>query len=206
MGLFRFIKVSMKKYFLSGLLVTVPLIITYLVLKALFGAVDGILSPIIIKLLGRDIPGLGIIATLILILIAGVLTRGFIGSSLIKQWDKIMAILPLVRTVYSAAKQLVVTIVGEKTELFQRVVIIPYPRQGIFTLGFAVNEVSQRAIGLDAEHVAVFIPSSPTPFTGYVVIVNKDEIYPTTINVEEAVKFLVSGGIALPQELRPSRV
>jgi len=206
MGLFRFIKVSLKKYFLSGLLVTVPLIITYLVLKSLLSVVDGILSPIILKLLGRDIPGLGVVATLILILIAGVLTRGFIGRGLVRQWDKVIAIVPLVRTVYSAATQLVVTIVGEKRELFQRVVIIPYPRQGIYTLGFAVNEVSPRAMSLESDHMAVFIPSSPTPFTGYVVIVNKSEIYPTDINVEEAVKFLVSGGIALPRGLRPSRV
>ncbi len=203
MSLFGYIRNTLKRYFLSGILVIVPLVVTYLVLRFLLTSVDGILSPLLIKILGYSIPGLGILVSILIILLAGILTRGVIGSRLVSYWERFLAALPLVRTIYSPAKQLLVSIAGPQTEKFDRVVIIPYPRQGVYAFAFAAEAVSLRQSGVKGEWVAVFLPSTPTPFTGFVVMVNKKDIIPTDITIEEAIKFLVSGGIAVPEQLIP---
>jgi uncharacterized membrane protein len=206
MNPFGYIKLTLKKYFLSGLLVIVPLVITYLVLSFLLTSIDGILSPLLIRIFGYTIPGLGILVSLLLILLAGVLTRGVVGSRLLGYWEQFLSAVPLVRTVYSPAKQLLVSIAGSETEKFDRVVFIPYPRKGLYAFAFAAEEISLDQRGIDGEYVAVFVPSTPTPFTGFVVLVRKDEIVPTDINIEEAIKFLVSGGIAVPDSLLPEKL
>ncbi|MCK4857180.1 MAG: DUF502 domain-containing protein, partial [candidate division Zixibacteria bacterium] len=110
MSLFGYIRNTLKRYFLSGILVIVPLVVTYLVLRFLLTSVDGILSPLLIKILGYSIPGLGILVSILIILLAGILTRGVIGSRLVSYWERFLAALPLVRTIYSPAKQLLVSI------------------------------------------------------------------------------------------------
>lgn len=201
MKILSYVKSSIKKYFLSGLLVIVPLIITYLVLRFFLMSIDGILSPLLIKYLGYDIPGLGFAITVIVIFIAGILTRGVIGRELVGLWERFLNALPLVRTIYTAAKQLLVSISEPRQSKFQRVVIIPYPRKEVYCFAFAANEVSLDKHGIDGDYVAVFIPSTPTPFTGFVVMVKREEIYPTDMSVEEAVKFIVSGGIVVPPNM-----
>jgi uncharacterized membrane protein len=112
----------------------------------------------------------------------------------------------LVRTIYSAAKQLLISVAEPKESMFQRVVIIPYPRLGMYSLAFAANEVSLDRQGVIGDYVAVFIPSTPTPFTGYMLMVKKDEVVPTNMSVEEAVKFIVSGGIVVPEMMVPQQI
>jgi uncharacterized membrane protein len=199
MSLYSYVKSGIKRYFLAGLLVIVPLIITYVVLRFFLSAIDGILSPLLIKYLGYDIPGLGIAITVVIIFLAGILTRGVIGREMVNLWERFLTALPFVRTVYSAAKQLLVSVSEPKASMFQRVVIIPYPRKDVYTFAFAANEVSLDKFGVIGDYVAVFVPSTPTPFTGYLAMIKKEEVYPTNIGVEEAVKFIVSGGIVVPE-------
>ncbi|MFH2056959.1 MAG: DUF502 domain-containing protein [bacterium] len=206
MGLFGYIRQILRRYFVSGILVIVPLIITYLVLRFLFTSIDGILSPWLEKWLGYYKPGLGILVTLLIILLAGVLTRGLIGGRLVHQWEKLITALPLVRTIYSAAKQLLISVAGPQTGEFNRVVIVPYPRVGVYAIAFSSESVDLSKSGIEGDYVAVFIPSTPTPFTGFVVIVNKEDVHPTDITIEEAIKFLVSGGIAVPTRLLPENL
>lgn len=206
MSLLDHIKKTLKRYFLSGLLITVPLVITYLVLRFLLSAIDGILSPLVLRIFGYSIPGLGILVSILLILLAGVLTRGVIGMKLVSYWERFLHTLPLVRTVYAPAKQLILSIAGPQTDKFNRVVVIPYPRPGIYALAFAAEEVRLGERWGEERFVAVFVPSTPTPFTGFVVMVNKEEVFPTDISIEEAIKFLVSGGIAVPDKLLPERL
>jgi uncharacterized membrane protein len=201
MNVLGYIKSSIKKYFLSGILVIVPLIITYVVLKFFLSSVDGILQPLLVKYLGYEIPGLGIVITIVIVFVAGVLTRGVLGRGAVRLWERFLATLPFVRTIYIAAKQLLVSIAEPKESMFQRVVIIPYPRIGLYCFAFAANEVRLDNFGVSDDYVAVFIPSTPTPFTGFLVMVRKDEIIPTNISVEEAVKFIVSGGIVVPETM-----
>jgi uncharacterized membrane protein len=206
MSILGYIKSGIKRYFLSGILVIVPLIITYVVFRFFLSSLDGILSPLLVKYLGYDIPGLGIVITIIIVFVAGILTRGVLGRGAISLWERFLNSLPLVRTIYSAAKQLLISVAEPKESMFQRVVIIPYPRLGMYSLAFAANEVALDRQGLIGDYVAVFIPSTPTPFTGYMLMVKKDEVYPTNISVEEAVKFIVSGGIVVPEVMSPHQI
>ena len=206
MSILSYIKTGIKRYFLSGILVIVPLIITYVVLRFFLSSVDGILSPLLVKYLGYDIPGLGIVITIIIVFVAGILTRGVLGRGAVSLWERFLNSLPLVRTIYSAAKQLLISVAEPKASMFQRVVIIPYPRLGMYSLAFAANEVTLDRQGVIGDYVAVFIPSTPTPFTGYMLMVKKDEIYPTNMSVEEAVKFIVSGGIVVPEVMLPPQI
>lgn len=191
---------SLKKYIISGVLVIVPLIITFVVLRFLLSSIDGILSPLLIRYLGHDIPGLGIVIVIILILLTGALTQLVVGRQMVSLWDKMLGRVPFVRTIYVASKQLLQSVTDPRENMFQKVVIIPYPRAGMYVFAFASNDVRIDALGTDT-HVAVFVPSTPTPFTGFTVIVKKEEVYPTSISVEEAIKFIVSGGIVTPDKL-----
>jgi uncharacterized membrane protein len=206
MSILGYINSSIKRYFLSGILVIVPLIITYVVLRFFLSSIDGILSPLLVRYLGYDVPGLGIIITIIIVFVAGILTRGVLGRGAVRLWERLLNSLPLVRTIYSAAKQLLISVAEPKESMFQRVVIIPYPRLGMYSLAFAANEVTLDRYGTIGDYIAVFIPSTPTPFTGYMLMVKKEEVFPTNMSVEEAVKFIVSGGIVVPEMMLPRQI
>ena len=184
-------------------MVIVPLIITYVVLRFLLSSIDGLLSPALIKYLGYDIPGLGIVIVILLIIVTGVLTHGVIGRQLVSLWDRLLGRVPFVRTIYLASKQLLQSITNPQESMFQRVVIVPYPRSGMYTLAFASSEVTLDSVPGNGSFVAVFVPSTPTPFTGFTYLVKKEEVYPTNISVEDAVKFIVSGGIVTPDSILP---
>jgi uncharacterized membrane protein len=189
----------LKRYFVSGLLVTVPVIITYFVLRFLFNALDSLLKPIVYDFLGYNIPGLGAAVTILLVLLVGVLAANFVGARLFHYGDRVLVRLPVVRIVYSAAKQLVNSLFASGPRAFSEVVMIEYPRKGLYAIGFLAHynrlrrdDDSERKIAL------VFIPSTPTPFSGMVVAVPVEDIHRLDIGVEEAIKILVSGGIAAP--------
>ncbi len=202
MTIFRIIRDIIRRQFLSGVLVVVPLIITYVVLKFLFESVDGILSPLITKLLGREIPGLGIIATILIILLAGFLTRNIIGATLIRYGDKALARTPIIRIFYLAAKQLIEAVTVPNIKAFKAVVMIEYPRLGMYAMGFATTKIKFECEKENAKKlVGVFIPSTPTPMTGIVVFVPENEVISIKLTVEEGLKLIVSGGIVSPESI-----
>jgi len=195
-----------KRHFVSGLLVTVPLIVTYFVLRFLFSTLDGLLNPIMYDLLGYDIPGLGAVVTLLLILLAGIITTNFIGARVFHLSDRILGRLPLVRIFYTATKQLVDSVLAPKERAFSDVVLVEYPRKGLFVIGFLSNrcrivrETEETGVSL------VFVPSTPTPFSGMVVAVPDEDVYRVDLTVEAAVKLLVSGGIAAPELIKLNKL
>lgn len=192
----------MRRYFLSGILVIVPLIITILVLRFLFENVDGLLSPLLTKLLKHHIPGLGIIATIILIFVAGFFTANVIGSRLFRIWEIFWIKTPLVRTVYGASKQLVEALASTEKKSFKQVVLVEFPRKGMFSLGFLTSQIElEGKEEAKDELVAVFIPSTPTPFTGWAMLFPKNEVIPLDMTVEQGIEFFVSGGIVAPEKL-----
>lgn len=193
---------AVKRYFLSGVLVVVPIILTYIVLRFLFSTIDDILRPALEHLLGYSLPGLGLVTTLLLILLAGVITRSFIGHKIYQLGDRLLARLPIIRTVYLAAKQLLEAIAGPSIESFKETALVQYPRQGTWALGFISNRISYQFKSGSGKYVSVFIPSTPTPISGMVVLVPESDIILLTMTVEEAVKFLVSGGVASPALLQ----
>lgn len=202
MSVVESIKTVIKKQFLAGLLVTVPLIVTYLVLKMVFQALDGLLDPLVYKLVGYNIPGLGAVVTILLVLLAGILATNYIGAKLIGAGDRLLGHTPLVRVIYLAAKQLIQSVTTPRGAAFAEVVLVEYPRKGIYVIGFLAGRCRVDVPGGTEQRNLVFIPSSPTPFTGYVVIMRDDEIFPTDIPLEAAIKLLVSGGIVTPELVR----
>lgn len=192
-----------KQYFVSGLLVVVPLIITYLVLKLLFEAVDGILQPLIHKLAGFYVPGLGVIATLVLIIVAGIFTRNYLGSRFYRIWENLLVRIPLIRSLYSGAKGLLQATTSESTTTFKEVVMVEYPRRGSYNLGFIASFTELTIEGTVRKCAAVYLPNTPTPFTGWTIILPIEEITPVEMTVEQAIKFVVSGGVVTPASIKP---
>ena len=201
MSIYKIVGDIIRRQFLSGVLVVVPLILTYVVLRFLFYAVDGILLPIAEKILGYNVPGLGIITTLLIILLTGFFTRSLIGSSLYKRGDRLLVRIPIIRIVYLAAKQLIQAISMPTVKSFKEVVMVEYPRHGLYVIGFATSRVKFSGNGIiNRKLVGVFIPSTPTPVSGIVIFVPEEEIVKVDMSVEEALKLLVSGGIVAPKQ------
>lgn len=196
------IKTVIKKHFVAGLLVTVPLIVTYFVLKFLFNALDSLLNPVFHKLLGYEIPGLGAAVTILLILLTGFIATNYLGAKFFGLGDRFLARMPLVRVVYTAAKQLVESVTAPGDTAFSEVVLVEYPRKGVYAIGF-LSAKCEVVKGPDREkRRVVYLPTTPTPFTGFVVLVPEADIYPIDMPLETAVKLLVSGGIASPDTFR----
>lgn len=191
-----------KKYFVGGLLIVVPLIITYLVLKALFEALDGMLQPIIFKLAGFYIPGLGVITTFVLIILAGVLTHNLVGRKIYNLWERLLVHVPLIRPIYSASKSLLESTTSSKSGSFQEVVLVEYPRAGSYALGFVANRLQVEIDGSLRNCASIFIPSPPTPFAGPSVIMPIEQVQVLDVTVEQALKFIVSGGVVAPASMK----
>jgi uncharacterized membrane protein len=193
---------TLKVHFISGVLVVVPIILTYIVLRFLFESIDGILQPLLQRIFGYSVYGLGVLTTFLLIILAGILTRNFIGVRLYNVGDRILVRMPIIRPIYSAAKQLLEALTMPSMKSFKEVAMIEYPRKGTFALGFVSNRVRSDVEGAIKSYLSVFIPSTPTPISGMVIIVPENEAYLLDMTVEDGVKFLVSGGVASPDLLK----
>lgn len=191
-----------KRYFISGVLVVVPLILTYIVLKFLFEAIDGILQPIIYRVFGYFVPGLGIFTTILIIILAGVFTRNFIGAWLYRKGDRLLVRMPIIRPIYSAAKELLEAVTLPSIKSFKEVALVEYPRRGAYALCFISNRIDMEINGKIRKFTSVFVPSTPTPVSGMVILMPADEVILVNMTVEEGIKFLVSGGVASPELIR----
>ena len=188
-----------KRYFLSGVLVVVPLILTYWVLRFLFDAVDGILQPLILKLFGYYLPGLGVVTTLFLIILTGVFTRNLIGHRIVKMGERLLNRMPLIRPIYSSAKQLLEAMASTSNQSFKEVALVEYPRLGVYSLGFVARRFFMDLDGSPKPFVSMLIASTPTPVSGMVILVPEGEVHWINMTVEDGIKFLVSGGVVTPE-------
>lgn len=192
----------LKRYFVSGVLIVVPLILTYIVLKFMFEAIDGLLQPLFHGIFGYFVPGLGILSTLLIIILAGMLTRNLVGARLYSFGDRILARLPIIRTIYMAAKQLIEAISGPAVSSFKEVALVEYPRRGSWVLSFVSNRIDSDVEGVKKTFVSLFVPSTPTPISGFVIMVPDEDVVVVDMTIEEGIKFLVSGGVASPDTIR----
>jgi uncharacterized membrane protein len=189
---------SIKRHFLSGVLVVVPFILTFIVLRFLFEAIDGILQPVLRNVLGYYRTGLGVLTTILLILLAGVMMRSIVGHRLYRFGDWLLVRVPLIRPIYSASKQLLEGLTGAGANSFKEVAMIEYPRVGLYSLCFITQRATVEVRGEKRQFAACFVPSTPTPVSGMTVMVPVDKVIPVNMTVEEGVKFFVSGGVASP--------
>lgn len=204
----------LRQLFLTGLVIILPLVITIWLLGILFGMVNGISTPFILRILTlmqveyvEDpafaeyvAPLIGTVLTLVLILLVGVLTTNLLGRRFVEAFDRLMLRIPLIKGIYGSARQLLDAF-GRKTTAFQRVVAVEYPRAGIYTLGFVTRDqvamepsAGKRMPG----YTLVFLPTTPNPTSGWLAAVPDGEVIPLDLTIEEGVKLIVSGGLVVP--------
>jgi uncharacterized membrane protein len=196
---------SLQRYFLAGLLVFLPVVITLWFLGWVIGLLDGLLDVFPAGIhpntyLPFAIPGLGAIVTVTLILFLGILTRGVATRRFLAAWENIFVKIPIFRGIYTAVQKLVQTFLGQ-SQNSRQVVMIEYPRKGIYTVGFAMGRAWQELERKqDAKLVNVFIPTTPNPTSGFYLLVPTTEISPVNMTMEEALKLITSGGLITPED------
>lgn len=191
----------MKKYFITGLLIWVPLAATIWVLNLLIGTLDQslLLLPLAYRpdtLLGMHIPGLGAIVTLLIILLTGVLAANYFGRQLLALWESVLARIPVVKSIYTSIKQVSDTLFSGSGEAFRKVLLVRYPHPEAWSIAFQTNVPRSVAEKLGPDYVAVFIPTTPSPVNGFYFFVKKSEAIELNIHVDQALKFIVSMGVA----------
>ncbi len=201
-------KKKMKRIFLTGLAVVIPAGLTIYVLFFIIDVMDNLLGVIPDsihpdRLFGFHIPGLGVIVTVILIFICGLVTTSYFGNRLFHFGERIVGKIPFVRSLYQAIKRIAEALFMDKAQSFKKVVICEYPRRGVYSIGFITgspNGEIQKCLGEDSPCVGVYIPCALTPTTGVFVMIPSDELIDVNMTVEEAFTLIISAGIVTPTE------
>lgn len=193
----------MRRYFATGLLITLPIFFTLYFFFIIFRFIDGIWGKVIniylIKHFGFGIPGLGIILGLLTVLAVGFVATNFLGKKLFHAIEAWFLKLPLIKQVYPSAKQVVNSIISKDSRAFKKVVMVEYPSKGLWSIGFLTNESFKKAEEIAGEKLShVFIATSPSPLTGYLALIPSKNIKDLDISIEQGVKLIVSGGIVKP--------
>lgn len=206
MSMFKNIKKHLKTYFLTGLLVVVPIGMTIYLLKFVIGLADSLFALFPGKFhpdhyLPFSVPGFGLIITIIVIFTVGIITTNFVGKKLVSIGERIVDKIPLVRGIYVAIKQMMVALLGDEKGSFKRVVMVEYPRKGLYSVGFvtglARGEIQDKT---DKTVLNVFIPTSPNPTSGYLIMVPEEDTITLHMDVQEAFKMVISGGMVTPND------
>ena len=195
----------LRRTIMAGLTIIAPLWVTGWVLKTLFNWADGFSAPLISQVAKPfgypdfHIPGLGFVLTFIILWVVGALAANVVGRSLWQFARETLEGLPLVRTIYAPIQQLMETLTSPGKAGFEKVVLVEYPRTGMWTLGFLAGDVPREDEVAPAH--SIFVPTAPNPTTGFMLIVPPDQLRPTDLGVEEALKMIVSAGVVVPPAL-----
>jgi uncharacterized membrane protein len=200
-----------RAYFLAGVLVTAPFALTAYLAWWVVDVVDSRVMPLIPDkynpnaYLPVGIPGIGLIVAFVLLTAIGALTAGFAGRLLISFSETLLARMPVVRGVYGAIKQIVSTIVSQKSTSFREVVLVQWPRPGMWTIGFVTGTPTEeiQALSPTRDMVGVYVPTTPNPTSGYLMWIERRDVVPMAISVEEGIKLVVSCGIVTPNGAPP---
>ena len=183
---------------IAGVLILVPVAITYLLVMWVFNNIDGLLQPIIEEITDRHIPGLGFLVLLIIVYFLGLIWTKRLGRRTIRALQLFLLKVPLIGAIYGPARKLIESFTGESTAGFKRVVVVEYPKQGTWMIGFLTgisNVVPGTTMGV------IYLPTAPTPNSGWVAMVPIQNIYDTTMTVREAMSMVLSGGISSPVQI-----
>jgi len=200
------VKTIIRRYMLTGILVLIPLLLTAWALLTVFKWTDKVLALIPVNyrpeaLLGFPIPGLGLIMTFLIILIIGAFVANVIGRKLLALGEKLVDKIPLLRWFYFSSKQMLEAIIVKEEDRFRRVVLVQYPRKGLYSIAFITGEsTGELRKKVPGRSYTVFIPTTPNPTSGFLYIVPESEITPLTWRVDEAFRMIISAGVILPSE------
>ena len=195
----------MRKYFITGLLILVPLAITLWVLNLIISTMDQslLLLPVSWRpeaLIGFRIPGLGSILTLLIIFLTGVATRNFIGRQVVRLWEGLLTRIPVVKSIYSSVKQVSDPLFSSSGNAFRKALLVQYPRQGSWTIAFLTG-VPGGEVGshLGGDYVSLYVPTTPNPTSGFFLMVPRADTIELDMSVDEALKYIVSMGVVAPE-------
>lgn len=195
----------LRRYFISGLLVWLPIWVTILVIKFLVDILNNSLLLLPKKyqpdvLLGFHFPGMGVLITLLVILITGAIAANFVGRHLVALWDGIIGRIPLVRSVYMGVKQVLQTIFSPGGQSFRKVLLVEYPRAGAWTIAFQTGDAaSEIQKSLDTKDmVSLYVPTTPNPTSGFLLMLPRDKVIELDMSVEQALKLVISLGVMQP--------
>lgn len=196
----------LKRYFLTGLLIWVPLVITGWVLSLIVGTMDQtmrLLPPELHprNLVGFDIPGVGVLITLTVILMTGIVTTNIIGQRLVRLWEYLLARIPVVSSVYKSVKQVSDTLFSSEGNAFRKALLVQYPHAGSWTVAFQTGTPAKAiAAHLSGEHVSVYVPTTPNPTSGFFLVVPVANVIELDMSVDAALKYIISMGVVSPPE------
>ena len=194
----------LRKYFITGLLILVPLSITLWVINSVIGVMDQSLLLLLPEwrpetLFGRHIPGVGTILTLLIILVTGLLARNFIGNYVLGGWESLLNRIPIVNSIYSSVKQVSDTLFSSDGNAFRTTVLVQYPREGMWTIAFITGTPSMSVKQhLSGEYVNIYVPTTPNPTSGFFLMVPKADVIELDMSVDVALKHIVSMGVVVP--------
>ena len=196
----------MKKYFITGLLVLVPLFITLWVLSTLIHTMDQ--SLLLLpeawqpkKLFGYNVPGLGALLTLVIIFVTGLVATNIFGQQLILLWESFLNKVPFVKTIYSSVKQVSDTLFSNTGNAFRKAVLVQYPRLGSWTIAFVTGVPGGDVVNhLHGDYISVYVPTTPNPTSGFFLMMPKVDVIELEMSVDEALKYIISMGTVTPKE------
>ena len=193
---------KIKNYLLTGILVSAPVFITFWIVLSLVKFFDKLITPLIPYYINpnyylpRDVPGLGLIILIILLIIIGFLTASFFGRFLLKKTESLISKIPLIKIFYKTIKQIIETIFKNNSKAFREVVLLEYPRKGIWVLGFTTGQVEGAVKKkIKGNLINVFVPTTPNPTSGFLLMVPKTQLKYLDVKVDDAIKTIVSAGI-----------
>jgi len=195
----------MKKYFITGLLIWIPLVATIWVLKFIFDVLDQslLLLPVAFQTeswLGVHIPGLGAILTIATVLATGFLATNFVGAQLVELWHDVLNRIPVVRSIYSSVKQISDTLFSSSGQAFRKALLVQWPHPGMWTIAFLTGAPGGDVVNhLPPDCLSVYVPTTPNPTGGYFVIVRRDQVIELDMSVDQALKYIISMGVVPPQ-------
>lgn len=193
---------ALQRHLIAGLIVIAPVGVTAAVLIWIFGWVDGLLGRFFYPLLPFPIPGLGLLALLLLLVVVGWAAQRAVGARILGWWHALLERLPLTRSVYSASSRIVRVIFGEsKQRPFKDVVLVPFPAEGRWSIGFVTGTSPTAMAGAVQDGVSVFVPTTPNPTTGFLITIERSELVPIDMTTEQAFTFILSAGSVAPDAM-----
>lgn len=189
---------KIRDLLITGFFVLLPIGITLWVVLSLLTFVNNLILPYIrIFIPIPDIPGIGVLTTLLLVLLTGLLAQNYVGRKLLELWDRLINKIPVVRAIYSATKQTLDSLFSSKKN-FKKTVLVEFPRKGMLSIAFVANELK-----IDGEkYFAVYVPTAPNPTSGYTIFVREDEVFYTDLTIDEATRIILSGGLVVKDHIK----
>ncbi len=200
---------DLKKYFITGLLIWIPLAITFMVLAWIIGTLDAILLWLPVehqpsRYIGFNIPGVGVVASLLIIFFTGLIAANVLGQKLVRLWEALLSRIPVVKSIYYSVKQVSDTLFSSSGQAFRKALLVQYPREGAWTIAFLTGQPGGDAANhLHGDYVSVYVPTTPNPTSGFFLMMPREDVVELDMSVDEALKYIISMGVVSPPLRKP---